>query len=162
MFKTKYSNMYAYEERDRYRANPGSKYAPVYSLASKEAGKIDLEVTGEKNIYDEIQSHAQSVDIHNILLKYKMGDESVLQKKKGMFIDVTDMPTNFADIMKTVITAENNFNELPFDVRKEYNFSPAEYIADIGSERWLTALGITKEEAKAIGEEDKKEGESNE
>lgn len=156
MFKTKYS------ERDRYRTNAGSKYAPVFSLTSKEAGKIDLEITGEKNIYDEIQSHAQSVDIDNILLKYKMGDESVLQKKKGMFIDVSDMPTNFADIMKTVITAENNFNELPFEVRKEYNFSPAEYIADIGSERWLSVLGITKEEAEKIGEtKEEKEGANN-
>jgi len=152
MFKTKY------DARDRKHANHGSRFTPVYSLKSKTAGNVELEITGEKDIYEEIQSHADSVDIKTIMTRYQLGDESILNKKQGQFIDVSDMPTNFADIMKTVITAENNFNSLPLDVRKEYNFSPAEYIADIGSERWLKTLGIeSNEKAKEIGETKKEE-----
>lgn len=152
MFKTKY------DERDRQHANHGSRFAPVYSLKSKTAGNTELEITGEKDIYAEIQSHADSVDIKTIMTRYQLGDESVLNKKQGQFIDVSDMPTNFADIMKTVITAENNFNSLPMEVRREYNYSPAEYIADIGSDRWLKTLGIeSNEEAKEIGEPRKEE-----
>jgi hypothetical protein len=147
MFKTKYDG------RDRHYSNHGSRFAPVYSLKSKTAGNVELEVVGEKDIYAEIQSHADSVDIKTIMKRYELGDESVLYKKHGQFIDVSDMPTNFADIMKTVITAENNFNSLPLEVRKQYNFSAAEYIADIGSERWLKILGIeSNEKAKEIGE----------
>lgn len=139
MFKTKYS------EREKIITNSGNRFAPVFSLASKEAGVLDLEITGEKDTYAEIQSHADSVDIKSILLRYEMGDETVLNKRSGQYIDITDMPTNFADIMKTVITAENQFNELPLDIRKEYNFSVAEYVADIGSEKWMKLLGITNE-----------------
>lgn len=106
-----------------------------------------------KRTYAEIQSHAQSVDIKNIMLRYEMGDTNILNKTNGQFIDISDMPTNFADIMKTVITAENNFNELPLDIRKEYNFNVSEYIADIGSERWLKTLGIeSNDNAAKIGE----------
>ncbi|NLD49607.1 MAG: hypothetical protein GX660_20870 [Clostridiaceae bacterium] len=147
MFATKY------DKRDNKKTEPGSRYAPVFSLASKEAGNIELEITGEKDIYAEIQSHKDSVSIKTIMARYELGEVDLLNKKNGVFIDLSDMPTNFADIMKTVITAENNFNELPLSVRKEYNFSPAEYIADIGSEKWLKILGIKdNKEAKTIGE----------
>lgn len=146
MFKTKY-------DRERVYTEHGSRIAPVFSLASKEAGKLDLKITGEEDIYAKIQSYAQSVDIHNILLRYKMGETDILNKFNGTFIDVSDMPTSFAEIMNTVITAENNFNELPLEVRKAYDFSPAQYIADIGSDKWLNVLGIkSNEEAKEIGE----------
>lgn len=151
MFKTKYN-------RERVHSEHGSRIAPVFSLQSKEAGKLDLKITGEEDIYAKIQSYAQSVDIHNILLRYKMGETDILEKRNGTFIDVSDMPTSFAEIMNTVITAENNFNELPLEVRKAYDFSPAQYIADIGSEKWLDILGIkSNEEAKEIGKEEEVE-----
>lgn len=147
MFPTKFS------EREKVYSNSGSRFAPVFSLKSKEAGNIELEITGEKDIYSAIQANKDSVSIKTIMARYELGEADILQKKHGQFIDISDMPTNFADIMKTVITAENNFNELPLDVRKEYNFSPAEYISDIGSERWLKVLGIpTADIAKSIGE----------
>lgn len=147
MFQTKY------DLRVRTQTDPGSRFAPVFSLKSKEAGNIELEITGEKDIYSAIQANKDSVSIKTIMARYELGDVDILNKRNGQFIDITDMPTNFADIMKTVITAENNFNDLPLDVRKEYNFSPAEYISDIGSERWLKTLGIkSADDAISIGE----------
>lgn len=140
MFKTKY------DERQKTISESGSRFTPVFSLKSKESGVIDLEITSEKNTYQEIQSHAESVDIKNIMLRYEMGDETLLNKRQGQYIDITDMPTNFADIMKTVITAENQFKELPLEIRKEYNFSPSEYIADIGSDRWMRLFSPQKQE----------------
>lgn len=152
MFPTKY------DERERKFSCEGSRFAPVFSLKSKEAGNIELEITGEKNIYEAIQANKDSVSIKTIMARYELGDTDILNKRNGAFIDITDMPTNFADIMKTVITAENNFNELPLDVRKEYNFSPAEYISDIGSERWLKTLGIKDaKQAASIGENEKED-----
>lgn len=144
MFKTKY------DEREKVITESGSGFSPIFSLKSKEAGVIDLEITGEKDLYQEIQSHAESVDIKNILLRYELGDTSALEKRQGQYIDITDLPTNFADIMKTVITAENQFNELPLEIRKEYNFSPSEYIADIGSEKWLGLLGLKTEKEEPV------------
>ena len=126
-----------YEKRDNQKTDHGNRIAPVYTVTSSERGTIELEVTGEKDIYAEIQSHADSVDIKNIMLRYEMGDEMALNKTKGQYIDITQLPTTFADVLKTVIDSENQFNELPLDIRKEYNFSTAEYIADIGSEKWL-------------------------
>lgn len=151
MFTTKYT------DTKKPKSEVGSRFSPVFSLTTKESGSLDLEITGEKDTYAEIQSYAQSVDIKNIMLRYEAGDESCLTKKQGQFIDVTDMPTNFADVMKTVIVAEDNFNKLPLEVRREYNFSAAEYIADIGSQRWLDTLGIkSNKEAEEIGTDQKK------
>lgn len=44
LFQTKY------DKRDRIPSNPGSRIAPVFSLKSKEAGNIELEITGEKDL----------------------------------------------------------------------------------------------------------------
>lgn len=136
MFTTKY------DIREKTYTEPGSRFAPVFSLKTKEAGCIDLEITGEKDIYQEIQSHGDSVDIKTIMLQYEKGDGTALNKRPGQYIDVTDMPTNFADIMKTVITAENQFNELPIEIREIYNFSTAQYIADIGSDHWKNLFTV--------------------
>ena len=47
--------------------------------------------------------------------------------------------------MNVVITAENDFNKLPLEVRRAYNFSASEYIADIGSDKWADLLGLKKD-----------------
>ena len=52
--------------------NAGSPIAPVYKLTADN----DLELDGEVNLYDEIQSHADSVDIYTILSRFEQGDVS--------------------------------------------------------------------------------------
>lgn len=126
MFKNKY------DERTRTYSQAGKRFAPLYKLTANN----DLKLDGEKDLYAEIQSHAQSVDIKNIMIRYEMGDTKVLEKRHGEYLDLTDMPGTFAEVHQTVINAENLFNELPLEIRKVYNFSTAEYIADIGSDRW--------------------------
>lgn len=135
MFDTKYT------KRDSVPTCSGDRIAPLFSLKSKDAGVVELEVTGTKDLYAEIQSHADSCDIKTIISRYEMGDDTVLNKSNGNYIDVTDMPTNLAEVMGTVITATNQFNSLPLDVRKAYNFNVSEYIFDIGSEKWLSLVG---------------------
>ena len=149
-FKTKYS------DREKIFSEPGSQLAPVYSLCNTDNGSIELEITGETNIYDAIQSHAESVDIKTIMLRYENGEDT-LNKRQGQYIDITDLPTNFTDVMKTVITAENQFNNLPLEIRKEYNFSAAEYISDIGSDRWNKLFTVTQTETQTEVKTDEQE-----
>jgi hypothetical protein len=110
MFKTKW------QTQEPQFSEPGSRFAPVYSLASKEHGCFELEITGEKDIYTEIQSHADSVDIKNIMLRYELGDENILQQRTGMYVDITGLPTNQAEVNAITITAKNQFDSLPLEL----------------------------------------------
>ena len=124
-------------------SNSGSPIAPVYKLTADN----DLEVDGEINIYDEIQSHADSVDIYTILSRFEQGDESVLSKRNGQYVDLTELPMTFAEMHQKIIDSENEFNSLPLAIRSEYEFDVSKFIADIGSDHWFNLLSPTKEDS---------------
>ena len=56
-----------YDSTDGYFSEPGTQFTPVYQPSLDENGNIEIVQTGEKNHYEEIQSHAESVDINTIM-----------------------------------------------------------------------------------------------
>ena len=146
MFETKWNR------EETQPTNSGSPIAPVYKLTVDN----DLEEDGEINLYDEIQSHADSVDIYTILSRFEQGDESVLSKRNGQYVDLTQLPTTFAEMHQKIIDAENEFNALPLEIRSEYEFDISKFIADIGSEHWFNLLSPNKQEQDPVSEIDEK------
>lgn len=110
-------------------ANVGSREKIMYSPVFDENGVMDLVESGRENLYDYIQSFKESTDINVILRKYGSGDVSALTKTQGCFFDATGMPRTYAEMLNTLISAENTFNSLPLDEREKFGFS---------FERWLS------------------------
>lgn len=135
-----------YDSTDKYVSEPGTQFTPVYQPSLDENGNIQIVQTGEKNHYEEIQSHAQSVDINTIMARYMIdGDESVLNRRQGQYIDVTDMPNNFTELLQRVIIANRDFENLPEEIRNQYS-SVEEFVNDIGSEKWNSLFNKQEEE----------------
>uniref|UniRef100_A0AAU8B8I1 Internal scaffolding protein n=1 Tax=Dulem virus 104 TaxID=3145581 RepID=A0AAU8B8I1_9VIRU len=130
-----------FQPHDRVKANPGSAIKPVYSPIYDDNGVLDLEQTGQENLYDYIQSHKDSVDIHKILQRFQNGDVTALTKVQGMFGDFTEMPRTYAEALNSVIQAEHTFNSLPVETRAKFNHSFSQFLAKTGTEDWLSALG---------------------
>lgn len=130
MFRTKYS------ERAPIFSDPGSPIAPEYALIINDEGVQELVQVGEINTFDQIQSHADSVDIHNILARYANGDETVLNKAVSMYFDASELPDNMADMYRTVANGEHLFNKLPVDIRAQFNHSFTEFVASIGTDHF--------------------------
>lgn len=100
-------------------------------------GKRKLVEVGKTSLYDYIQSHADSVDIHKILERCSMeNDYSYLNRMPSDFMDVTDMPRNLAEAYSAVQDAKNYFNRMPIDIKKEYNNSFGEFITDLGTKHF--------------------------
>lgn len=114
---------------------PGSGMKDTYKMTVDEDGKRELKKSGEYNLYAEIQSYADSVSIDYILSRFVNGDESALSRVQGVYGDFTEMPKTMAELQQRVIDAENLFNNLPLDIRKEYNFSASEFFAQLDSEK---------------------------
>lgn len=137
-FKTMY-------DRERVVSDPGSPWKIEYAPVFDEKGVWHLEETGKTSLYDEIQSHAASVDINLIMKQIEAGDPSVLNKRHGVYLDVTQFPQTYAEMLNIVINGEKEFMELPLDVRAKFNHSFSEFCATIGSNEWNEKLGFVSQ-----------------
>lgn len=141
-----------FQSHDRVNANVGSRVKPVYSPVYDKNGVIDLEQTGSENLYDYIQSHKDSVDIHKILQRFENGDTVALAKVQGMYGDFTEVPRTYAEALNAIISAEQTFNSLPVETRAKFNHSFSQFLAQSGTVAWAEALGFKAEAAPVAGE----------
>lgn len=112
-----------YHRLGRFYTEPGTQIHTLYSPRFDDTGHYDLVESGTINIYDEIQSHADSVDINILLKRYAEGDVEALSRRQAAFMDVTDMPSTYAEVLNTLIDAENVFMSLPVEERAKYDHS---------------------------------------
>lgn len=135
-FKTRY------DSHDRVIQPAGSPIHILYSPIFDKHGVWHLEETGKENLYDYIQSHADSVDIHVILKQFAAGDVSVLSRVQGAYGDFTDMPKTFAEALNTMVAAEQYFMSLAPDVRAQFHHNFNEFIAAMDSPDFTSRMGI--------------------
>lgn len=121
--------------------NSGDRIVQLYTPALNADGRIDLVESGKHNLYADIQSHKDSVDIKTILARFENGDMNVLNRRTGLFLDVTDMPKTYAEMYQRIMDAEAHFMGLPLDIREKFNHSPQEFFAAIGTDRWYDVFG---------------------
>lgn len=125
-----------FKKKDVFISNSGSPFRKVFKLKVQEDGSRDLVVVGEYNFYDEIQSHADSVDIQKILDRFARGDISVLNRVASVYGDFTNMPTDLGELSQRILDANDLFNNLDVDVRREFDFDPGKFFGSLGSEKF--------------------------
>lgn len=109
-----------------------SKLIPVFEIKiDKQTGRKELKQTGKTNVYEKIQASKENTLIYNILEKYQNGDISVLQKARGVFGDFTNMPKTLAEAQQSMLDAENLFNKLPNEIKREFSNSTSEFLASM-------------------------------
>lgn len=125
-------------------SNPGNRVHETYVGKYDEHGHMHLEKTGEEDIYDQIQSHKDSVDINVLMQRYKNGDETALSRVQGVFADVTGMPRTYAEMMNLVNDSTAAFESLPISVREKFNHNVMEFLQQSGTDVWYDKLGMMK------------------
>ena len=142
MFDTQYT------PHNRIAANPGSPIKVVYGGKYDANGRVVLEKKGEENLYDYIQSFRDSVDLNVILARFSNGDVEALNKAQGFYADVTDFPKNMADALNRINQAEEMFKSLPLEIRQKFDCSFEQFLAQSGSDDWLSKMGFEITEQK--------------
>ena len=104
--------------------------------------------SGIVNLYDEIQSHRQSVELSTLLQRYAQGDVTALNQIEGVYADVVDMPSTYSELFNRVRDAENSFNALPDDVRALFDNSPVSFWQSIGTPEFATKISELDSKAK--------------
>lgn len=117
------------QRRQRFHLNPGNRVHITYSPRFDDDGVLQLVPVGKEDIYDQIQSHADSCDINLIVQRYAMGDQTVLSQRNGVFMDAVGLPTSYADLLNIINDGERAFDALPIDVRRQFDFDFGKWIA---------------------------------
>lgn len=143
--KPRFNTMWGERGNQQRGNNTGTEYTPVYEYEVDENLIKGLKKTGERNSYEEIQMHADECKIETILAKATV-DPSILEQRKGIYADVSEMPKSLAEYKNLEIKIIQDFEKLPSEVREKFDNSFDKYIAEYGSEMWAKALGITSDE----------------
>ncbi|AXF52362.1 MAG: internal scaffolding protein [Microviridae sp.] len=136
MFKTQY------DPHPRVLANPGSGIRILYQARYNASGTLELYPSGEENLYDYIQSHRDSVDIHVILKRFAAGEKDVLSQVQGFYADASNMPKTYAEVLNAVLEGERAFDLLPASTKAEFNNSFAEWLSAIHDENFAERMGF--------------------
>ena len=134
-----------YDARDRIFSDPGSSEHIAYAGHYDEKGRVVLEESGRENIYDFIQSHAESCDIHVLMKRYQNGDVAALSQKQGFYGDFLDFPKTYAEALNHMNEMERQFMALPVETREKFGNSFTEFLAASAEPDFLDRLGIKKE-----------------
>ncbi|WGL31299.1 internal scaffolding protein [Dipodfec virus UOA04_Rod_868] len=134
-----------YDARVPVYQEPGSRIKNVYSPRYTEDGVLDLIVTGQENLYEFIQSHKESTDIHVLLERFSNGETDVLSRMQGFYGDVTSMPKTYAEVLNAVIVGEETFARLPVDVKQRFDNSFAVWMASMDSPDFAKKMGVPDE-----------------
>lgn len=136
-----------YDARDRIFSDPGSPEHITYAGHYDEKGRVVLEESGRENIYDFIQSHAESCDIHVLMKRFQNGDVDALSQKQGFYGDFLDFPKTYAEALNHMNEMERQFMALPVETREKFGNSFTEFLAASAEPDFLQRLGIKKETA---------------
>ena len=136
MFDTQYT------PHERIVANAGSPVKVLFRGKYDANGRVVLEKSGEENFYDYIQSFRDSVDLNVILARFTNGEVDALSKAQGFYADVTDFPKNMAEALNRINQAEEMFKALPLETRQKFDCSFEQFLAQSGTEDWLSKMGF--------------------
>lgn len=125
MFFTKYSI------RNRCRTCSGRNFEPKYKENYDKKGVRELIIYDKDLVYDKIQSFASDTDINKILARYFGGDISVIDKNKGFYTDISEIPTNFNDFHNKIVEGQKLWNGLPTDFKSEFNNDVNQFVNSI-------------------------------
>lgn len=111
----------------------------VIKSVINEEGREVFEVVDQRNFYKEIQMQKESCDMKTIIQRFLNGDETVLSRAQGVYLDAREYPSNRQEAMNVAFEIEAAYNRLPEDERSKfadiYDFavklvSPVEEIKD--------------------------------
>lgn len=127
-------------------SNPGQQVEPEYKLHYDKKGAKELVIDGQRNTYDDIQSHADSVDLNLIMKRYAMGDYSVLNKRDGQYLDVSDLPESLGEWFNFMEGARDIFYKLDPSERDKYNHSVEQFLVENEPKKESTDVPVEKGE----------------
>ena len=113
-------------------SEPGKPFVPEYEYTLDKTGKKQLvKKDTVDNIYERIQAERDSCDINKLMERFALGDTEALNINKGFYLDTRKLPKSYFEVLKLGIEAENYFEGLPVDLKKEFDNSYSVFFTEM-------------------------------
>lgn len=129
-----------YRKPIRFSSEIGSREKIIYKSRYMKDGTLEIVEAGRENLYDYIQSFANSVDINVILERFANGDVGALSKSQGIFGDFTNLPSSFVGVLNLVNSGREYFESLPLDVRAKFGHSFDRFVASMDDPKMMNDI----------------------
>lgn len=127
------------KNKERFYAPSGTHFLNLYQEEIVE-GKKELVKVGETNVYEKIQEDLEGTKIENILHAVAMGDLSALNQRETIYADSTTMPKNLMEAQNLVIKMKYEFEQMPLEVRKQFDYSAEKYVDEMGTDAFMEKM----------------------
>lgn len=138
-FKTKVWCIYG-EDKPRIFSNPGSPEVDLYDSKYDDDGHLVVFKSGKSNLQDYINSFRESCDINNLVAKYQRGEILDFNFVQGAYIDASNMPTNYAEMVNFVKEGNEVFDSLPSELKEQFNNNAVEFFMQYGNDEFITKV----------------------
>lgn len=126
-------------------SNPGETVVPRFELRIGDKGEQILVEVGKRNLAAEVNAWKESTDISILMTRFRNGDLTALDQRKGEFIDVTEFPKTNRDVLNQVIEGRKLFDSLPVEVKKNFDGSFEKWFSTYGDKEWFAAMGVASD-----------------
>lgn len=121
-------------------SNPGSPIKVHFDSKIDKNGNVIVYENGQENLYEQIQSYADSCNINLLVKRFEQGDINALNQRKAEFMDLTEMPNDYFEMVNKVNEFSRTFESLPVSIKEKFDNDVNKFIAKTGSEEWLNIL----------------------
>lgn len=125
-----------YEKKPIGTTENGKKTQTEYQWKYNNNGTKELVKVGEKNIYDEIQTYKEDVDLVTIINRLGGIEQLQALPAKGVYQDLTQMPRNLYEAVELQEQAHKSFDKLPTQIKEAFNNDPLQFMAQIGTDKF--------------------------
>lgn len=148
--------MYQYKETidsvPRKPTNPGDAFLNTYVETTKRGTK-SIEYSGKTNIYEYVQQDLEMSKIENIMARVAKGDLEALRKAEPQYIDTTTMPSSMMEVQNLIVRSKEEFEKFPGEIKRLFNYSPEQYINEMGTPEYLEKMKPFNEKIAKIAAE---------
>jgi len=142
-----------YDPHPRFLQEAGSRVKILYGPKYDDQGIMSLVETGKENLYEYIQSHADSVDIHVILKRFENGETDILSRVQSAYGDFTEVPTTYAELLNSVIAGQTYFQSLPVEIRANFGHSFEQFMIGMDKEDFSRRMGREEQPLQELAEQ---------
>ena len=126
---------------DRVYTNPGSDFTDDYEYEYPKDEPKRLVLKGHTDLKAKIQSWKDYTSLKLMLERFELGDENALNRVRGMYADMTDMPKTYAEMVERVENCRTAFESLDTDVKKKFGNSADVFWSMYGTAEFAERLG---------------------
>ena len=133
----------------------GSPIVDDYLAETSRFGDVSLTKVGTSNLYERIQSYADSCDMALLISRYMQGDTTALNRVQALYGDFTDAPKSIADAISLFDRVSADFASLPSDIKEQFDNDPTKFVSALGSPEFMEKMVINPQPvvpAESVGE----------